>query len=610
MKIVVAHPRENLPEDVYGSWSPAPAPDGRTVAFVSDRGGTPQIWLRILAAEGWTRLETDLERVSTVSWSPDGKWLLCSVAAHGSSRSEAYVVPAAGGRPRLLAGGEHVTVVLGAGPHRGWYQDGRVLLTEVGSAAESTAYLVDPLDPTRREVVAEGELLIALELSEDTKTVLVRSGPRGRRSLHLLDRVSGTLSDLELGDGPGSSDLGFLAADGSGVFALTSVGRELSGLVRVGPDGVARTFAERPDAELELAVPSADGSSVALVWNLIGGRSAVTVLDPTAGVQRVLELPRDVVGDARFLPDGTTVAITGESWSDPKGVWLLHPEDGPTPVSSDGGHVLVASPAASSDAVDTAALEAPELHSFASADGTVVSGWLYRPAGATPGAAVIWLHGGPESQERPVYNSLFQSLRAAGCAVFALNVRGSSGFGRTFVHADDLELRYGAIDDVAGAAGYLVDAGIGAAGRIGVMGRSYGGYLTLAALVWHPELFAAGVDICGMSDFSTFYEHTEPYIAATAVSKYGDPVRDRELLHDLSPMTRIDKLRAPLLVVHGAEDTNVPLVEAQQVVTALAERGVTHRFLLFEGEGHELLATPNRVRFVQETVDWVRRHLG
>jgi dipeptidyl aminopeptidase/acylaminoacyl peptidase len=145
---------------------------------------------------------------------------------------------------------------------------------------------------------------------------------------------------------------------------------------------------------------------------------------------------------------------------------------------------------------------------------------------------------------------------------------------------------------------------------VGCSGRSYGGYLTLAALAWHPEVFAAGVDICGMSDFATFYAHTEPYIAATAVSKYGDPVRDRELLQDLSPMSRVDRMRAPLLVVHGAEDTNVPVVEARRVVKALAARGVEHRFLLFEGEGHELLATPNRVRFVSETVAWLTRHLA
>jgi dipeptidyl aminopeptidase/acylaminoacyl peptidase len=222
---------------------------------------------------------------------------------------------------------------------------------------------------------------------------------------------------------------------------------------------------------------------------------------------------------------------------------------------------------------------------------------------------MIHLHGGPEAQERPVYNSLFQSLVAAGIAVFAPNVRGSSGFGRSFLSADDREGRYGAIDDVAAAVEHIIETGLADPERIGCMGRSYGGYLTLAALVWHSDLFAVGVDVCGMADFETFYTHTEPWIAAAAVAEYGHPEQDAALLRALSPIHQIDRLRAPLLVVHGSEDTNVPVEEAEQVVAALAARGVEHRYLLFAGEGHELLATPNRVTFVQATVAWVSRHL-
>jgi dipeptidyl aminopeptidase/acylaminoacyl peptidase len=142
------------------------------------------------------------------------------------------------------------------------------------------------------------------------------------------------------------------------------------------------------------------------------------------------------------------------------------------------------------------------------------------------------------------------------------------------------------------------------------MGRSYGGYLTLAALTRFPELFAVGIDVCGMSNFFTFYEHTEPWIAAAAVSKYGDPVADAELLADLSPINHIDRLRAPLLIVHGENDSNVPVIEAEQVAAALAARGVPHRYLLFPGEGHELLHRSARAEYLQETVSWLTTHLG
>ena len=125
------------------------------------------------------------------------------------------------------------------------------------------------------------------------------------------------------------------------------------------------------------------------------------------------------------------------------------------------------------------------------------------------------------------------------------------------------------------------------------MGRSYGGYLTLAALVTFPGLFAVGIDVCGMSNFATFYAHTEPWIAAAAVSQVRRPAADAELLRDLSPMTQIDRLTTPLLLIHGGERSNVPVIESEQVVEALAARGVPHGYLVFAGEGHDFLARDN-----------------
>ena len=159
------------------------------------------------------------------------------------------------------------------------------------------------------------------------------------------------------------------------------------------------------------------------------------------------------------------------------------------------------------------------------------------------------------------------------------------------------------------AVGYLVEGGLADPARVGVSGRSYGGYLTLVALAWFPELFAVGVDVCGISDFATFYARTEPWIAEAAITKYGDPAVDGALLHELSPIHQVDRITAPLLVVHGAYDTNVPLIEAEQVVAALTERGAAPGFLLFPDEGHEVHGVENRAVFVREVVAWVTAHL-
>jgi dipeptidyl aminopeptidase/acylaminoacyl peptidase len=313
----------------------------------------------------------------------------------------------------------------------------------------------------------------------------------------------------------------------------------------------------------------------------------------TGGHRLVSPLPGNVVSGLAWSADGSTLTFTAEGPGQPHGTWTfdtagLHP-------------VSVHEPA--SNAVR------PVLHRIDAHDGLEISGWLFTPETDGPHPTVLWFHGGPEAQERPGHGPLFQSLVDRGIAVFAPNVRGSSGFGRSFVNADNGPLRYAAIADVESCVKHLVSTGVADPGRIGCMGRSYGGYLTLAALTTYPDMFAVGIDVCGMSNFATFYEHTEPWIASAAVSKYGDPVTDAELLRDLSPITRIDRLTTPLMVVHGENDSNVPVIEAEQVVEALAARGVEHKYLLFADEGHELLHRSSRAEYLRETVDWLTSHL-
>ena len=604
---------EPVPEDVYGSWSSAPSPDGRHVAFVSDRSGEPHVWIAGPELERWTPLPTTLRRVMTVSWSPDGEWLGAVTAASGASRHEAWLVRPDGADLHLAAGAAPGTAVIAAGPWHGWSAQGELLVTETGADAVSYALAVDPATGARR-VLASGPLLTLLDLSHDGRVALVRRGPRGRRRLAVVEVGTGAEAPVVTGRGPGSAERGCLSPDGRVVYARSEVGRDLAALVAVPLDGSGgpSVLAERPDAELQDVVLAADGRSAVLAWNVHGGTSALSVLDVESGQEReVAPLPRDVVDECRFSPAGSRLILTAESWSDPQGVWAIDlGGGGAEPVSSTGGHRLLSSRGATTPSVDVGDLTRPELRTLRSADGTVLTGWLYRPAGAPPYPTMIHLHGGPEAQERPVYNSLFQTFVAAGLAVFAPNVRGSSGFGRVFGSADDLGGRYGAIEDVVACAAYLVDSGVAEPHRIGCMGRSYGGYLTLAALVWHPETFAVGIDVCGMADFASFYAETEPWIAAAATGKYGHPERDAVLLRDLSPLTHLDRLRAPVLVVHGAEDTNVPVGQAERLVAALAARGVPHRYLRFEGEGHELLATPNRVAFVRAALDWASAYLG
>ncbi len=194
--------------------------------------------------------------------------------------------------------------------------------------------------------------------------------------------------------------------------------------------------------------------------------------------------------------------------------------------------------------------------------------------------------------------------------MLAPNIRGSAGFGKTFVNLDNGRLRFDAIRDIEACVDFVVSEGLAEPGRIGVMGGSYGGYMTMAALAYYPDLVAAGVTICGVVNFETFFANTEPWMAAISKLEYGDPDTERDLLRELSPIHKIDRVQAPTLVLHGANDTNVPVVEAEQVVETLESRGVPVAYILFDGEGHGFRKTESKIEATVATVSWFVRHLG
>jgi dipeptidyl aminopeptidase/acylaminoacyl peptidase len=243
-------------------------------------------------------------------------------------------------------------------------------------------------------------------------------------------------------------------------------------------------------------------------------------------------------------------------------------------------------------------------------DGLDLSGWLYKPRDfKAPGPVVLSFHGGPEGQERPGFRADYQALLARGIAVFAPNVRGSSGFGKKFVNLDNGELRINGVRDIQAAVQHITSAGIADPKRIGIMGGSYGGYMTMAGLTEFPGLFAAGGNYFGIVNFDTFFKHTEPWMAAISKIEYGDPDTQADLLKKLSPIHKLDRITAPTLVLHGANDTNVPVVEADQVVNTLRGRGVAVEYVLFPDEGHGFRKTPNRIRANIEMVRWFEKHL-
>lgn len=209
-----------------------------------------------------------------------------------------------------------------------------------------------------------------------------------------------------------------------------------------------------------------------------------------------------------------------------------------------------------------------------------------------------------------MYTPLTQYLVQQGFHVVAPNIRGSVGYGKTYHHLDDVEKRLDSVHDVACLVEHLVTEGIADPKRIAVMGASYGGYMTLACITNYPDLWAAAVDTVGMSNLETFLENTAEYRRAHRESEYGTLAHDRETLRRVSPIHKVDRITAPLMVIHGANDPRVPVSEAEQIVSSLRSRGVPVKYLRYEDEGHGLSKLKNKLDCYPQVAAFLKEHLG
>ncbi|KKW62845.1 alpha/beta hydrolase family protein [Mycolicibacterium elephantis] len=602
------------------------SPDATAFAHLVDDGGFPRAVQRFL--RGWRASSSrDVELpvegpVLRVMHSADGHWLACEVAPDGSTRSQIWVVttdPDDRDARRIDSWPEGVQE--GTAELINW--DGtQVAAILTGEDGVGTSCLIDPAtgEMTVLDRRSAGRLVDAW-----SGVALVRVGPRGYRDLIML---RAGIETVLLPYDPGSTtDTGIILDDHLPRRLRTGLEGELTeryqpatsydedsteGYVRalvrsengaeyarllevtVTADGVAyHVVAERPDHELDEFTVSDDLSTVAMLWN-IHGASELQVLDLTDyTLHEPIPLPGMVASELSISAGGSMLAMTVEGPSSPPTVELVDPRTGEW-------ELVDREPSLGPVSTD------PTLETITARDGLEFSGWLFRPPDKVdPIGAMLFLHGGPEGQGRPGYNEFFPALLEAGITVFLPNVRGSGGFGRSFMHADDRERRFAAIDDVADAVNFLVENGHAPADRIACCGWSYGGYLTQAALTFHPDLFAAGISICGMSDLNTWYRTTEPWIAAAAYPKYGHPVSDQDLLAELSPLQRVQDLVAPLLLVHGANDTNVPPTESQQMYDALRTLGRTVEYLVFDDDGHEIDRRENRAVLLKAMSEWL-----
>lgn len=314
--------------------------------------------------------------------------------------------------------------------------------------------------------------------------------------------------------------------------------------------------------------------------------------------------PKGVIsayGSINWSPAGHRLLFTLNSGKRPESIWLLDLDrDSVQAVTKAEMHGLT-----SDDLVE------PELHHYDSFDGLRVPFWLYVPKGREPKnmPLVVEIHGGPEGQELPTFAPFIQYLVSEGIAVAAPNVRGSTGYGKTYTHLDDVEKRLDSVQDIASLVEHLIREGIADSSRLAVTGMSYGGFMTLSCATRLPDLWCCAIDTVGMYNLESFLENTAEYRRAHRETEYGSLANHRQILRDVSPIAKIDDIQAPLMVIQGRNDPRVPVEEAEQVVQTLQQKGHTVEYLCYEDEGHGITKLKNQLDCYPQMASFLKKYM-
>ncbi|HEX2907522.1 MAG TPA: prolyl oligopeptidase family serine peptidase, partial [Phototrophicaceae bacterium] len=261
--------------------------------------------------------------------------------------------------------------------------------------------------------------------------------------------------------------------------------------------------------------------------------------------------------------------------------------------------------------VDPADMIEPELIEYPTFDGRMIPAWLYRPRGQGPFPVVLSIHGGPEAQERPTYayNGLYQYLLNRGFGILAPNIRGSTGYGISYQKLIHRDWGGAELKDIEHAAQYLQSLEWVDSNRLAVYGGSFGGFATLSAVTRLPEYWALGIDLVGPGNLITFVDAVPPFWKRFMTKWVGDPVADRDFLIERSPITYVEKIRVPLLVIQGAKDPRVVKAESDQMVARIRARGGDVRYYVDEEEGHGATRRENAIKWMRMVSEYLEEYL-
>jgi dipeptidyl aminopeptidase/acylaminoacyl peptidase len=635
--------------NIKSAGSPSMSPDGREVAYLSNTTGTMQVWATLISSPKPVQLTNYDDNVSFVRWLSDGSGMVFGKAKGGDENTQFYWMDKFGDRVKALTNSPAVRHNIGA-----FSRDGRYIFyssnkrdrnyfdiysMDLESGAEKLLYKQNGNNSVAAVNTDGSKLIISrdgVELSLDNNLYLLdtRTGKEQLLTPHTGSVQYGGVSflpdgkSLVLGSDEGRefftpANLRLRNAANSGDWSDSN--RELRFIDGVTNDVSGITMADSPST-IAFATNREGFSELWLQPIETNGKPLVTFFN---GKPQKVGLPgQGVISGMTFDRGQTTLAFAFSSSKSSGEIWVYDLET----------KSLKQITKSDQAGIDPKSFVAPELIKYKSFDGLEIPAWYYPPRGveylklkdqpyrafafskvvgtetnrrlsAYKVPVIVSVHGGPESQSRPGFNPLFQYYISRGYAVLDLNVRGSTGYGKTYTHLDDVEKREDSVKDLAYSVEWLKTKGGADGKRIAVMGGSYGGYMTMAAITLYPDLWAAAVASVAITNWETFLTNTSGYRRRQREVEYGRLDRDIEFLRRISPVRKIDRIRTPLFVISGRNDPRVPYTEGEQMVDALKKRGAPVQYKLYDDEGHGISKLKNRLDLYPLVAEFLDKYM-
>lgn len=552
--------------------------DADTIAYLDDRSGVMHLFVANLSTGERRQLTTGDERIQSLYGTSTSRRVVVGTDAGGNERQQLKVIDVDSGTEQMLTSDEdriHEPFVV--------TPEGSAVLYRINDGASGEFSLcrlpISGGEPTRLwddagqvhacAVNGRGQALVSL-LTSNMDADLYLLSETGERTVVLQTDEESWILDAAFGQSDEEA------------LVLTNAGRDFVALARIDLVTGGLTPLVEEEADVEAFAVSPDGSMIAWSVNR-DGYSEISIASWSTLAEPVsAKLPDGVVDRISWSPDSRSLAV---GWTPTTGPARIYRVD-------TNGHAREAFPPEQSDISFTGV--APELIHFKTLDGRQIPAFWFEAKDADA-PVIIDVHGGPESQRRPGFHPVLQHLSASGFHVLTPNVRGSTGYGKAYSHLDDVDLRMDSVRDLPHAHEWIASRLPGSDDRIGIMGQSYGGFMTLSAITEYPDLWFAAVDVVGIANFVTFLERTGPWRRRHRSAEYGSLEQHRDLLERISPIRKVDAIRAPLLVIHGRNDPRVPLYEAEQLIASLQARNHPVDSLVFDNEGHGLSKRPNRI---------------